>query len=402
MARETDTSWRFETLAVRAGQHRTLEAEQSEPIFPTSSYVFDSAAQAAATFSGERKGNVYSRFTNPTVRAFEERLAALEGGECCVATASGMSAILATCMALMKAGDRLVASTGIFGSTTSLFDKYLQRFGVDVSYVATPVLSEWERVLSSGPSPRLVFLETPSNPLAEVYDITNIAALAHTRGSILVVDNCFCSPALQRPLDLGADIVVHSATKYLDGQGRCVGGAVVGDADRVGTDVFGFLRTAGPAMSPFNAWVFLKGLETLSLRMRAHSESALVLARWLEGQRGILRVHYPGLESHPHNALALRQQSGFGGVVSFELEGGRTAAWHVIDRTRMISVTANLGDAKSTITHPATTTHGRLSDQERARAGIGEGLVRVAVGLEAVDDICGDLAQGLRGIAPES
>ena len=393
MKEERDSSYGFDTLAVRSGQHRTSEGEQSEPIFPTSSYVFANAAEAAARFSGERPGNIYSRFTNPTVRSFEERLAALEGGARCVATASGMSAILATCMALLRAGDRLVSSAGVFGSTVMLFNNYLRRFGIEVSYVPSADLEAWERALRS--MPQLVFVETPSNPLTEIYDIRGIAELSHRQGATLVVDNCFCTPALQRPLDLGADVVIHSATKYLDGQGRCVGGAVIGDADRVGKEVFGFLRTAGPSMSPFNAWVFLKGLETLSLRMRAHSASALSVARWLEAQPGVSRVLYPGLESHPQHGLARAQQADFGGIVSFELAGGREAAWRLIDRTRLISITANLGDTKTTITHPASTTHGRLSAQERERAGIEEGLVRMAVGLEDVADIQRDLARGM-------
>jgi len=382
----------FDTRAVRAGQHRTDEGEQSEPIFTTSSFAYTSAAQAAARFSGAEAGNVYSRFTNPTVRTFEQRLAALEGGERCVATSSGMAAILTTCMGLLKSGDHIVASRAIFGSTVQLFDNYLAKFGVATGYVPPTDLGAWERAI--GPATRLLFLETPSNPLTEIADIGALADLAHRRGCLLVVDNCFCTPALQRPLELGADIVVHSATKYIDGQGRALGGAVVGREAEM-AQVYGFLRTAGPSMSPFNAWVFTKGLETLALRMRAHCDNALVLARWLEGQPGVTRVHYPGLPSHPQHGLAARQQSGFGGIVGFEVEGGRDAAWHIIDQTRLISITANLGDAKSTITHPATTTHGRLSAVQRAEAGIGEGLIRVSVGLEAVADLQADLARGL-------
>lgn len=385
----------FDTLAVRAGQVRTAEGEQSEAIFPTSSFVYESAAQAAARFSGEDPGNIYSRFTNPTVRTFEQRLAALEGGESCVGTSSGMAAILATCLSLLEVGDHIVSSRAIFGSTAMLFNKYLTRTGIQTSYVPQTDLAAWERAIR--PETKLLFLETPSNPLTEVADIRAIADLAHANGCLLVVDNCFCTPALQRPLELGADIVIHSATKYIDGQGRCVGGAVVGDAQRVGEDVYGFLRTAGPTMSPFNAWVFLKGLETLSLRMEAHSSRALELARWLEEQPGVRRVHYPGLASHPQHELAARQQSAFGGIVAFEVEGGREAAWRVIDGTRVLSITANLGDAKSTITHPGTTTHGRLSDQERREAGIDDGLVRVSVGLESIEDIKADLARGLEG-----
>ena len=329
------------------------------------------------------------------MRTFEQRLAALEGGERCVATSSGMSAILATCMALLKAGDHIVSSQAIFGTTTVLFNNYLARFGVETSYVPLTDLQAWEQDIR--PNTRLLFLETPSNPLTEVADIQALAALAHAHGCLLVVDNCFCTPALQQPLALGADIVIHSATKYIDGQGRCMGGAVVGSEALVGGEVFGVLRTAGPTMSPFNAWVFLKGLETLRLRMRAHCANALVLAQWLEDQPGIARVHYPGLASHPQHALAARQQRGFGGVLSFEVHGGQPAAWRLIDSTRLLSITANLGDAKTTITHPATTTHGRLSPEARAAAGISEGLVRIAVGLEDVEDIKADLRAGLPG-----
>jgi len=388
--------WGFDTLAVRAGQHRTGEHEHAEPIFPTSSYVFDSAAQAAARFRGDEPGNIYSRFTNPTVRTFEERLAALEGGERCVATASGMSAILATVMGLLQAGDHIVSSRSIFGSTVVLFNKYVKPFGVDVSFVPLTDLSAWEAAIR--PETKLLFLETPSNPLTEIADIRALAELAHANGCQLVVDNAFCTPALQRPLDLGADIVIHSATKYIDGQGRCVGGAVVGDAVAVGEGVFGFLRTAGPSMSPFNAWVFLKGLETLRLRMQAHSENALRLARFLEAHPAVEQVFYPGLESHPQHALAKEQQSGFGGIVSFVVRGGRDGAWTVVDNTRLCSITANLGDTKTTITHPATTTHGRLTDEERAEAGIADGLIRIAVGLEDVADIEADLVRGLERI----
>ncbi|MCB1792333.1 MAG: O-succinylhomoserine sulfhydrylase [Gammaproteobacteria bacterium] len=392
---EQDQEWALETLAVRTGHRRTAEQEHSEPIFATSSFVFASAAEAAARFSGESAGNIYSRFTNPTVRAFEERLAAMEGGECCVATASGMSAILSTCMGLLQQGDHIVSSRSVFGSTTMLFNKYLQRFGITTDYAALADVDDWRRKIR--PNTRMLFLETPSNPLTELGDIRALADLAHAHDCVLVVDNCFCSPALQRPLDLGADIVVHSATKYLDGQGRAVGGAVVGDRKRVGEDVFGVLRTAGPTMSPFAAWVFLKGLETLSLRMQAHSANAARLADWLSTQAGVARVHYPGLDSHPQHALAQVQQTLPGGVVSFELDGGREAAWRLIDATRMLSITANLGDAKTTITHPATTTHGRLTPEQRAESGISEGLVRVAAGLEAFDDIRNDLARGLPG-----
>ncbi len=381
----------FDTRAVRAGQHRTAEGEHGEPIFTTSSFVYRSAAEAAARFAGSEPGNVYSRFTNPTVRTFEERLAALEGGERCVATSSGMAAILSTCMALLRTGDHIVASRGLFGATVALFDNYLARFGVATSYVSLTDLAAWEAAIR--PETRLLFLETPSNPRMEVADIAAIAALAHARGCLLVVDNCFCTPALQRPLALGADIVVHSATKYIDGQGRTLGGAVVGREQEL-AQVFGFLRTAGPTLSPFNAWVMLKGLETLGLRMRAHSENALELARWLTAQPGVGHVNYPGLPTHPQHALAARQQRAFGGVLSFEMTGGREAAWRLIDATRLLSITANLGDAKSTITHPATTTHGRLPPEKRAEAGITDGLIRVSVGLEDIEDIKADLARG--------
>jgi O-succinylhomoserine sulfhydrylase len=386
----------FETRAVRAGQQRTPEGEHAEAIFLTSSYVFANAAEAAARFSGEQPGNIYSRFTNPTVRAFEQRLATLEGGACCVATASGMAAILSTCAGLLKSGDHIVSSRSIFGTTTVLFTTYLAKFGIETTFVPLADLDAWEAAIR--PETRLLFIETPSNPLTELADIRRLAAIAHARGCLLAVDNCFCTPALQRPLEWGADIVIHSATKYLDGQGRCIGGAVVGDAERVGKDVYGFLRTAGPAMSPFNAWVFLKGLETLTLRMKAHSDSALVLARWLEQQPAVARVHHPGLESHPQHELAVRQQQGFGGIVTFDLKGGKENAWAVIDATRVFSITANLGDAKSTITHPATTTHGRLTPEQRAEAGISDGLIRLAVGLEAVADLQADLARGLAAI----
>ena len=389
------SEWGFDTRAVRAGQHRTNEGENSEPIFATSSYVFKNAAEAAARFSGAEPGNIYSRFTNPTVRAFEERLAALEGGAKCVATASGMVAILSTCLALLKSGDHIVASRNIFGATVLLFNNFLAKFGVQTSYVPLTDYAAWEKAIR--PNTKLLFLETPSNPLTEVADIARLAQLAHKHNCLLVVDNCFCTPAQQLPLQLGADIVIHSATKYLDGQGRCVGGAVVGDAERVGKDVFGFLRTAGPTMSPFNAWVFLKGLETLSLRMKAHSANAQTLAEWLEKQPRVKRVYYPGLASHPQHALAQQQQSGFGGILSFEVDGGKEAAWKLIDATRLISITANLGDTKSTITHPASTTHGRLTPEQRADAGIGDGLIRVSVGLEDVADLKNDLARGLSG-----
>ncbi len=388
-----EDEWGFTTNAVRAGQCRTHEGEHAEAIFPTSSFVFKNAAEAAARFAGDEPGNIYSRFTNPTVRTFEQRLAALEGGECCVATASGMSAILAVCMGLLKSGDHIVSARSIFGSTSMLFSKYLERFNIKTDYVPLQDLNAWKDAIR--PETRMLFLETPSNPLTEIGDIATLAELAHANDVALVVDNCFCTPAIQRPLELGADIVVHSATKYLDGQGRCVGGAVVGDARLVGEDVFGVLRTAGPTMSPFNAWVFLKGLETLDLRMRRHCENASELARWLQSQPQIERVYYPGLDTHPQYELAQRQQSMAGGILSFEVAGGKEAAWHLIDSTRMLSITANLGDAKSTITHPASTTHGRLSPEEREASGIRDNLVRLSVGLEGLEDIKADLCRGL-------
>jgi len=383
----------FATLGIRTGHDRTPEGEHCEPIFVTSSYVFANAAEAAARFAGDAPGNIYSRFTNPTVKVFESRLAALEGGDCCVATASGMSAILSMCLGLLKSGDHILSSRSIFGSTTMLFNRYLSRFGIETSYVDLDRLDDWQDAIRD--TTRLLFLETPSNPLTAMADIRALSDLAKSNGSLLAVDNCFCTPALQRPLDLGADLVIHSATKYLDGQGRCVGGAVVGDSKLVGEEVFGVLRTAGPTMSPFNAWVFLKGLETLELRMLAHARSAAEIAAWLQDQPGVEQVYYPGLADHPQHALVGSQQRTGGGIVAFDVAGGREAAWRVIDATRMLSITANLGDAKTTITHPATTTHGRLSDEEREASGIGQGLIRIAVGLENVVDIKNDLARGL-------
>lgn len=386
-------SFELATLGVRAGQVRSEFHEHSEALFLTSSFVFDSAQQAAARFTGGEAGFVYSRFSNPTVSMLQDRLAAMEGAEACVATASGMSAILALSMALLKAGDHVVCSRAVFGATVQLYSGILARFGVETTFVSPTDVGEWERALR--PATKMFFLETPSNPLTEVSDIAAIAAVAHRAGALLVVDNCFCTPALQRPLTLGADLVIHSATKYLDGQGRVLGGAIVGPRRLVMDGIFGFLRTAGPCLSPFNAWVILKGLETLQLRMLAQSANALDLARWLEAHPRVARVHYPGLRSHPQHELASRQQRSGGAVVSFEVAGGRSAAWKVIDSTRLMSITANLGDTKTTITHPASTTHGRISAEARAAAGIGEGLLRVAVGLEALDDLRSDLERGL-------
>ena len=386
----------LDTLAVRAGIHRTPEGEHAEPIFATSSYVFDNAAQAAARFAGEDEGNVYSRYTNPTVRGFEERLAALEGAEACVGTASGMAGILSVGMALLQSGDHVVCSRDVFGTTTNLFGKYMAKFGVEVSFVPLLDMAAWEAAIR--PGTRMLFLETPSNPRCEVADLRAMSELAHANDALLVVDNCFCTPALQRPLDLGADIVVHSATKYLDGQGRCVGGAVLGRSEHM-DEVVTFLRTCGPTMSAFNAWVFLKGLETLRLRMEAHSASALALATWLQEQPLVEAVYYAGLPDHPGHAIAAAQQSAFGGVLSFQVKGGREEAWRFIDATQFLSLTANLGDAKTTIVHPATTTHGRLSDEQRAAAGITDNLIRVAVGLEDVADLKVDLQRGFAAIA---
>jgi len=387
-------TFEFETRAIRAGQVRTAEGEHSEAIFPTSSFVFNNAAQAAARFSEKEKGNIYSRFTNPTVRNFEERLATLEGGERCIATSAGMGAILSLCLGILKAGDHIVASKNIFGTTVTLFNTILGKFGIRTSFVELTDFDQWEAAIKSQRT-RLLFLETPSNPLTELADIRALANLAHQHQALLAVDNCFCTPALQKPLALGADIVIHSATKYLDGQGRCVGGAVVGSQDLI-KEVYAILRSGGTTMSPFNAWVFLKGLETLSLRMKAHCDNALQLALWLEQQPLIEKIYYPGLPSHPQHELAKRQQTGFGGLVSFVIKGGREKAWQLIDSTKLMSITANLGDVKTTITHPATTTHGRLTDEQRQAANISEGLIRISVGLENIQDLQADLVQGLR------
>ncbi|MDN3577449.1 O-succinylhomoserine sulfhydrylase [Chitinimonas viridis] len=386
-----DFDYQLETLAIRAGQERSQFGEHAEALYLTSSFVADNAAQAAARFTGAEPGFIYSRFTNPTVTLFQDRLAALEGAEAAVATASGMSAILALCMGHLKAGDHILASSGMFGATIQLFSNWLAKFGVTSSFVPPTDPAAWDAAVR--PETRLFFLETPSNPLTEIADIAAISAVAHRHGAIMVVDNCFCSPALQRPIALGADLVIHSATKYLDGQGRVLGGAVVGSKALI-EPIYQFLRTAGPTLSAFNAWVLVKGLETLGLRMRAHCENALALAQWLETQPAIERVYYPGLPSHPQHELAKRQQSGGGGIVSFEVKGGQEAAWRLVDSVQLLSRTANLGDVKTTITHPYTTTHGRISPEVKAAAGITQGLIRISVGLEHIDDIKRDLARG--------
>ena len=385
--------YEIQTLGVRAGQSRTEFQEHSEALFLTSSFVFKDARQAAARFAGEDQGMVYTRYTNPTVSMLQDRLAALEGAASCVATASGMAAILATAMVHLKSGDHVVCSNAVFGATIQLFNNILGRFGVETTYVAPTRVDDWRRALRK--NTRLFFLETPSNPLTEVSDIAALADISRKAGALLAVDNVFCTPALQRPLELGADLVVHSATKYLDGQGRVIAGAVAGPKALVGDPMTTFLRTAGPTLSPFNAWVVLKGLETLEIRMRAQSAAALELAAWLQGHPKVTRVYYPGLPSHPQHELARRQQRAAGAVLSFEVKGGREAAWRVLDSTRLVSLTANLGDVKTTIVHPASTTHGRISPEARAAAGITEGLIRLAVGLEAVADLKDDLKRGL-------
>ncbi|MBM4207607.1 MAG: O-succinylhomoserine sulfhydrylase [Gammaproteobacteria bacterium] len=391
-----DTDWKnynIETQAIRAGQKRSPEDEHSLPIFATSSYVFKNAEEAALRFTGKKLGNIYSRFTNPTVRAFQERLAFMEGGERCLAFSSGMAAIMATGMGLLKAGDHVVCSRGVFGNTVLLFQNYFGKFGVTTDFVDLVDANAWEAAIK--PNTRFLFLETPSNPLIEIADIELLATIAHKHGCLLVVDNCFCTPVLQKPFALGADIVIHSATKYIDGHGRCVGGAVIASEAIIETSIYPYLRTGGATMSPFNAWVFLSGLETLAIRMQAHCDRAFALAKWLAQQPGVDKVHYPGLADHPQHELAKRQQSHFGGIVSFEVKGGKEAAWRLIDATEMISITANLGDVKTTITHPATTTHGRLTAEVRELAGIKDSLVRISVGLEHLDDIKRDLERGL-------
>lgn len=385
----------LDTIAIRAGHTRTHEGEHGEPLFLTSSYVFKNAEEAAARFSGDQPGNVYSRYTNPTVRIFEERIAALEGAEQAVATSSGMAAILSTCMALLQSGDHIVCSRNVFGTTTVLLEKYLGRFGVTTTFVSLTELDQWRDAVT--PETKMFFLETPSNPLCDIADLPALATLAHNSNSLLVVDNCFCTPALQQPLKLGADLIIHSATKYLDGQGRCLGGVVAGRNELV-DEVLSFIRSAGPTMSPFNAWVFVKGLETLRLRMDAHSANALELAQWLQQQPQVEKVFYAGLSDHPGHDIAAAQQRAFGGVLSFRVKGGKEEAWNVIDSTQVLSLTANLGDAKTTIVHPATTTHGRLSDEQKAETGITENLIRIAVGLEDIKDIKADLLRGLKAI----
>ena len=392
----TDFDWQdyaAETQAIRAGYQRSHEDENSIPIFATSSYVFESAEQAALRFTGKQPGNIYSRFTNPTVSAFQKRLALLEQGESCLAFSSGMAAIMAVGMALLKSGDHVVCSRSVFGNTVLTFQNYFGKFGVTTDFVSLTDPAAWEAAIK--PNTRFLFLETPSNPMIEIADIQALADIAHRHKCLLIVDNCFCTPILQKPLLLGADLVVHSATKFIDGHGRCVGGAVVGSEELIDKEIYPYLRTGGACMSPFNAWAFLSGLETLTLRMKAHCDSAFELAKWLEKQPAVAKVHYPGLASHAQHELAKRQQSHFGAVVSFELTGGKDQAWRLIDATRMLSITANLGDVKTSITHPATTTHGRLSAEARAEAGINDSLVRISVGLENIEDIKTDLLRGL-------
>lgn len=392
MSQHDDIEYQLDTLAIRTGHTRSFEGEHGEPIFLTSSFVYENAAEAAAKFSGAEPGNIYSRFTNPTVTMFEKRLAALEGGERAVATSSGMAAIMAVAMSFLKAGDHVICSRAVFGSTVALFEKYVAKFNVAVTFVDLTDLSAWQAAVR--PETKLLFVESPSNPLAEVADIKALSDLAHANDALLAIDNSFCTPILQRPLQFGADLVIYSATKYLDGQGRALGGAVVG-SHKLLEEVFGYVRTTGPSMSPFNAWVFLKGLETLRLRMKAHSESAQIIAEWLVKHPKVEKVYFAGLPEHVGHELAAKQQTGFGGIVSFEVKGEREGAWKVIDHTQFISITGNLGDAKSTITHPATTTHGKLSPEAKAAAGIREGLIRLSVGLEDVNDIIRDLSHGL-------
>jgi len=387
------SDYALETQAIRVGHRRTAEDEHSMPLFATSSYVFNSAEQAAARFTGKEAGNIYSRFTNPTVDVFQQRLALMEQGERCLAFASGMAAIMAVGMGLLKAGDHVVSSRSVFGNTLLLFENYFGKFGVSTDFVNLTDLAAWEAAIK--PNTRFLYLETPSNPLIEIADISALAEIAHRHACLLVVDNVFCTPVLQQPLRLGADIVVHSATKYIDGQGRCVGGAVVASDEIIEKHIYPYLRTGGATLSPFNAWVFAGGLETLAVRMKAHCDNAFALATWLEQHPAIAKVHYPGLASHAQHTLAKQQQSQFGGVVSFELKGGKEQAWQLINATKMLSITANLGDVKTTITHPASTTHGRLTPDRRAAVGIKDSLIRISVGLEAIEDIKADLLTGL-------
>jgi len=382
-----------DTLGVRAGGLRSDFLEHSEALALTTSFVYANAAEAARRFANEEPGNIYSRFTNPTVTMFQGRLAALEGAEACVATATGMAAVTTLTLGLLKSGDHIISARGVFGTVVPLFDQILAKFGITTTWVDLQDLDQWRKAVR--PNTKLLFVETPSNPVCEIADIAALAEIAKKAGAVLAVDNAVCSPALQRPIEHGADLVVHSATKYLEGQGRVLAGAICGRAELVSGPLFGFVRTAGPAISPFNAWIVLKGMETLRIRMKAQSENALAIARWLEQQPGVERVNYPGLESHPQHALAMRQQSAGGAVLSFVLKGGRAAAWRVIDAVKLISITANFGDVKTTICHPATTTHARVPAAEREGSGIVEGLVRVAIGLEDVDDIRADLARGL-------
>ncbi len=392
MNQSDDLEYQLDTLAIRTGHTRSFEGEHGEPIFLTSSFVYENAAEAAAKFSGQVQGNIYSRFTNPTVSMFEKRLAALDGAERAVATSSGMGAILSIAMAYLKAGDHVICSRAVFGSIVALFEKYIAKFGVDITFVDLRDLDAWKNAVR--PETKLLFVESPSNPLAEIADIQALADIAHANGALLAVDNSFCTPVLQQPLKLGADLVVYSATKYLDGQGRALGGAVVGNHQLL-EEVFSVVRTLGPSMSPFNAWIFLKGLETLRLRMKAHCENAQKLAEWLSTHEKVEKVYYGGLPTHEGHELATKQQNGFGGIVSFVVKGEREGAWKVIDNTKFISITGNLGDVKSTITHPATTTHGKLSAEAKQAAGIQEGLIRVSVGLEDINDIIGDISRGL-------
>ncbi|HKX94745.1 MAG TPA: O-succinylhomoserine sulfhydrylase [Methylibium sp.] len=390
---------RLDTIAVREGLPPSQWGENSEALFLTSSFVHPDAATAAARFANEEEAFVYSRFTNPTTMMMERRLAALEGTEACIATSSGMSAILLICLGLLKAGDHVICSRSVFGSTIKLLGSELAKFGVETSFVSQTDVAEWRAAVK--PTTRLLFAETPSNPLTEVCDIAALASVAHEAGALLAVDNCFCTPALQQPVKLGADLIIHSGTKYLDGQGRVLAGAVCGPSAIVDDKLVPLMRSAGLTLSPFNAWVVLKGLETLGIRMAAQSERALALAQWLEAHPAVERVYHPGLASHPQHALAMRQQRGNGGaVVSFIVKGegaeaGRRHAFHVIDATRICSITANLGDTKTTITHPASTSHGRLTEEQRLAAGITQGMIRVAVGLEDLEDLKADLAHGL-------